>query len=108
MDMVVAKKEVWLTLLEPTIGSEINKTRPCVIISPDIANRYKENVVIVPLTSTRKNFPSRVDCKFENKNGQLVIDQIRSVDKTRLVKKLGTIDEATSNKVYEMIKIYFK
>ncbi len=108
MDMVVIKKEVWLTILEPTIGSEINKTRPCVVISPDIANKYKDSVIIVPLTSTKRNYPSRVDCEFKNKEGQIVIDQIRTIDKSRLVKKLGTIDDETSDKVYEMIKIYFK
>lgn len=106
--MVVIKKEVWLTILEPTIGSEINKTRPCVVISPDIANKYKDSVIIVPLTSTKRNYPSRVDCEFKNKEGQIVIDQIRTIDKSRLVKKLGTIDDETSDKVYEMIKIYFK
>ncbi len=108
MDMVVLKKEVWLTILEPTIGSEINKTRPCVVISPDIANKYKDSVIIVPLTSTKRNYPSRVDCEFKNKEGQIVIDQIRTIDKSRLVKKLGTIDDETSDKVYEIIKIYFK
>jgi len=106
--MVVLKKEVWMTKLEPTIGSEINKTRPCIIVSPDIANKYNRSVVIIPLTSKLKDFPSRVNCIFQNKQGQIVIDQIRTVDKTRLVKKLGTIDESTSKKVYEMIKIYFK
>lgn len=106
--MVVLKKEVWLTILEPTIGSEINKTRPCVVISPDIANKYKDSVIIVPLTSTKRNYPSRVDCEFKNKEGQIVIDQIRTIDKSRLVKKLGTIDDETSDKVYEIIKIYFK
>jgi len=106
--MVVLKNEVWMTRLEPTIGTEINKTRPCIIISPDVVNRYKNNVVIVPLTSKLKDSPSRINCQFQNKNGQVVIDQIRTVDKIRLVKKLGNIDIITSRKVYEMIKIYFK
>ena len=106
--MVVLKNEVWMTTLEPTIGSEIRKIRPCIIVSPDVANKHKKNVVIIPLTSKLKNYPSRVNCIFQNKNGQIVIDQIRAVDKIRLVKKLGTIDESTSKAVYEMIKIYFK
>jgi mRNA interferase MazF len=106
--MVVLKNEVWMTKLEPIVGSEINKTRPCIIVSPDVANNNKKSVVIIPLTSKLKAFPSRVNCTFQNKNGQIVIDQIRSVDKIRLVKKLGAIDDATSKKVYEMIKIYFK
>ena len=106
--MVALKNEVWMTRLEPTIGTEINKTRPCIIISPDVANKYKNNVVIVPLTSKLKDSPSRINCEFQNKNGQVVIDQIRTVDKIRLVKKLGNIDQKTSKNIYEMIKIYFK
>ena len=106
--MVVEKKEIWLTILEPTIGSEINKTRPCIIVSPDVANKYKDSVIIVPLTSTKRNFPSRVDYNFKNKEGQIVVDQIRAIDKSRLVKKIGIIDDHTSNKVYEIIKLYFK
>ena len=97
-----------MTILEPTIGSEINKTRPCIIVSPDIANVHNRSVVIIPLTSKLKDYPSRVNCRFQNKQGQIVIDQIRTVDKIRLVKKLGTIDDSTSKKVYEMIKVYFR
>jgi mRNA interferase MazF len=108
MDMVVLKNEVWMTKLEPTIGSEINITRPCIIVSPDIANMHQQSVVIIPLTSKLKDYPSRVKCTFQNKQGQIVINQIRTIDKTRLVKKLGIIDDATSKKVYEMIKVYFK
>lgn len=106
--MVVLKNEVWMTTLEPTLGSEINKTRPCIIVSPDVSNKHKKSVVIIPLTSKLKDFPSRVNCTFQNKQGQIVIDQIRTVDKIRLVKKIGTIDDETSKKIYEMIKIYFK
>lgn len=106
--MVVLKNEVWMTTLEPTLGSEINKTRPCIIVSPDVSNKHKKSVVIIPLTSKLKDFPSRVNCTFQNKQGQIVIDQIRTVDKIRLVKKLGTIDDVISKKIYEMIKIYFK
>jgi len=106
--MVVLKNEVWMTTLEPTVGSEISKTRPCIIFSPDVSNKFKKSVVIIPLTSKLKDYPSRVNCIFQNKAGQIVIDQIRTVDKIRLVKRLGTIDDTTSKKVYEMIKIYFK
>ena len=95
--MVVLKNEVWLI-----------KTRPCIIFSPDISNKHKKSVVIIPLTSKLKEYPSRVNCTFQNKNGQIVVDQIRTVDTTRLVKKLVTIDDANSKKVYEMIKIYFR
>jgi len=106
--MVVLKNEIWMANFSPSRGTEINKIRPCIVISPDLANQALLNIIVAPLTSTIKNYPSRVNCTFQNKNGQIVIDQIRSVDKIRLVKKLGAIDDATSKKVYEMIKIYFK
>lgn len=106
--MVVLKNDVWMTVLETTIGSEINKTRPCIIVSPDIANMHHRSVVIIPLTSKLKDYPSRVNCTFQNKQGQIVINQIRTIDKIRLVKKLGIIEDSTSKEVYEMIKIYFK
>ena len=106
--MVVLKKEIWLVNFSPSKGSEINKIRPCLIISPNLHNKYMSNIIVIPLTSTIKEYPSRINCNFKNRNGQLMIDQIRTLDKQRLSNKLGVIDEATSNKVYEMIKIYFK
>lgn len=94
--MVAIKRfEVWLVGLNPTIGSEISKSRPCIVVSPDEANKYLHTVTVIPLTSTIRDYPTRVDCLFEDKKGQLAIDQIRSVDKVRLVKKLGTMDEET-------------
>jgi mRNA interferase MazF len=92
----------------PSKGTEINKIRPCLVISPDLANQALPNIIVAPLTSTIKNYPSRVNCDFKKKSGQIMIDQIRTIDKRRLIKVLGTIDDATSKKVYEMIKIYFK
>ena len=77
------------------------------IISPDEANKYLDTVVIAPLTSANKGYPSRVDCKFDGKEGQIVIDQLRSVDKSRLTKKLGIIDKATSLKVFTVLHEYF-
>jgi mRNA interferase MazF len=106
--MVVLKNEIWMANFSPSRGTEINKIRPCIVISPDLANQALPNIIVAPLTSTIKNYPSRVNCTFQNKNGQIVVDQIRTIDKIRLVKKLGTIDDTTSKKVYEMIKIYFK
>ena len=106
--MVVLKNEVWMANFSPSIGSEINKIRPCLIISPNVANRSLENVIVAPLTSSLKLYPSRVNCTFMKREGQIMIDQIRSLDKRRLIKPLGTIDESTSKEVYEMIKIYFK
>jgi mRNA interferase MazF len=96
---VVTRFDIYLVDLEPTRGSEIRKTRPCVIISPDEMNRPLRTVIIAPLTSTRKGYPSRVSCQFENKAGEIVLDQIRTVDKTRLAKRLGTLDLPTQGTV---------
>jgi mRNA interferase MazF len=92
MGMVVARFDVFRVALDPTIGSEIQKTRPCVIISPDEMNLYLATAIVAPMTTKGKLYPSRVPVYFEGKDGLIVLDQIRTVDKTRLVKKLGTID----------------
>ena len=91
--------EVWLVNLDPTQGSEINKTRPCVVISPDELNRYLRTVTIAALTSVGRDYPSRVNCQFQGKAGQVALDHIRSVDKSRLVRKLGTISATTAQGV---------
>jgi mRNA interferase MazF len=106
--MVVLKNEVWLTSLDPTIGREISKARPCVILSPDVINKYSDTVTVGPLTSTLKKYPTRIDCNVNSKKGQIVIDQIRSIDKSRLIKKISSINEVTSDKVYKIIVAYFK
>ncbi|MCX6212752.1 MAG: type II toxin-antitoxin system PemK/MazF family toxin [Bacteroidetes bacterium] len=106
--MVVLKNEVWLTSLDPTIGREINKSRPCVILSPNVINKYSATVTVAPLTSTLKKYPTRIDCNVNGKKGQIVIDQIRTIDKTRLIKKISTINEATAEKIYETIVAYFR
>jgi len=92
MAMVVNRFDVYLINLDPTIGSEIQKTRPCLVISPDEMNRNIRTVIIAPMTSVQKDYPTRVTCTFRKKQGQIVLDQIRTVDKERLIKKLGTID----------------
>ena len=106
--MVVFKNEIWLTSLDPTIGREINKARPCVILSPDVINKYSATVTVAPLTSTLKKYPTRIDCNVNGKKGQIVIDQIRSIDKSRLINKISSINEVTSDKVYKTIIVYFK
>jgi mRNA interferase MazF len=106
--MVVLKNEVWLTSLDPTIGREINKSRPCVILSPNVINKYSATVTVAPLTSTLKKYPTRIDCNVNGKKGQIVIDQIRTIDKTRLIKKISTINETTAEKIYETIVAYFR
>jgi mRNA interferase MazF len=102
MDMV-KRFDIWNTELNPTIGSEVNKIRPCLIVSPDEANKYLNTVIVVPLTSTFKPYPTRIDCQFMGKSGQLAIDQIRSIDKSRLGKKLGELDIETSEKICSAI-----
>jgi mRNA interferase MazF len=93
--MVAQRFEVYLVNLDPTVGSEIQKTRPCLVISPDEMNRWIKTVIVAPMTTRGRSYPSRVDCEFQGKQGQIVLDQIRTVDKTRLVRKLGRIDKST-------------
>ena len=92
MDLVDPQRsQVWLVSLEPTQGSEINKTRPCVVVSPDETNRLLRTVIVAPLTSTIKNYPTRLSITFQNRFSSIALDQIRTVDKSRLIKKLGVI-----------------
>lgn len=93
MGVVVKRFDVFLVNLDPTIGSEIKKIRPCVVISPDEMNRYIATVIIAPMTTKGRTYPTRVACQFQGKDGQIVLDQIRTIDKTRLVKKLGQISQ---------------
>ena len=90
--MVVKRFEVYLVNLDPTLGSEIQKTRPCLVISPDEMNDHINTVIVAPMTTKGRDYPTRVNCQFEGKEGQVVLDQIRTVDKIRLVKKLGKIN----------------
>ncbi len=97
--MVVGRFDVFLVNLDPTVGSEIQKTRPCLVISPDEMNRSVRTVIIAPMTSQGKTYPTRVACTFGGKTGWVVLDQLRTVDKQRLVRKLGRLDDATSKLV---------
>ncbi len=98
---------VYLVNLDPTIGSEVQKTRPCVIISPDEMNRHVSTVIVAPMTSVKRNYPSRVNCHFQGRNGQIILDQIRTVDKTRLTKKLGRISKSESDQVLAVLQEMF-
>lgn len=111
MDMVKIKRfDVFLVNLDPTIGSEIKKTRPAVIISPDSMNLSRlKTVIIAPMTSTIKdNFPTRILTEFKDKKGQIALDQLRSIDRTRIVKKLGVIEREAQNKVLDLLSIIFQ
>ncbi|WNN87445.1 type II toxin-antitoxin system PemK/MazF family toxin [Gloeocapsopsis dulcis] len=103
--MVVRRFDVFL-VIDPTIGSEIQKTRPCLVISPDEMNRHIATVIVAPMTTKGQIYPTRVACQFQGKDGQIVLDQIRTVDKTRLVKYLGQISseaqQAVLNTLAEM------
>lgn len=105
--MVINRFDIWLINLDPTIGKEIKKTRPCLIISPDEANKYLNTVIGAPMTTTIRNYPTRVSCVFRKKKGEIAIDQIRALDTIRLVRKLGKLDEQTSKKVCETLSEYF-
>lgn len=104
---MVKRFEVYLTDLELTVGVEIKKRRPCLIISPDELNFLVRTVIIAPMTTKSRNFPSRVDCEFENKSGYIVLDQIRLVDKLRLGKHLGEIDTETQGEVLAKLQEIF-
>lgn len=91
MGMVINQYEVLLIDLEPAKGHEIKKTRPCLVISPNEMNKSIGTVIIAPMTTKSRNYPTRVEVDFQSKQGWIVLDQIRTVDKSRLVKKLGTI-----------------
>jgi mRNA interferase MazF len=108
MAMVVKRFEVWLIELNPVIGNEISKTRPCLVISPDEVNELLGTVTIAAMTSAiRVYYPHRVSCTFQNKTGQVALDHIRSVSKLRLVKKLGVMDEETCRKVCDTLTTFF-
>ncbi|UOR04704.1 type II toxin-antitoxin system PemK/MazF family toxin [Hymenobacter aerilatus] len=109
MAVVAAQRfEVWLVNLDSTQGSEISKPRPCVVLSPDEMNRYLRTVTIAALTSTQRDYPSRVDCTFQEKEGQVALDRIRSVDKTRLVRRLGVLPKTTAQAVCDRLQEIFQ
>ncbi len=106
--MVVKRFEVWLINLDPTVGSEIKKSRPCLIVSPEAINKYLDTVIAAPMTSTIRNYPTRVACIFQKIKGEIALDQIRTVDKKRLIKKLGHIDTATNILVSDLLQEMFE
>ena len=105
--MEIKRFDVYLINLDPTVGHEIKKRRPCVVISPDEMNRYIATVIIAPLTTKSRDYPTRVPCFFEGKQGQIVLDQIRTVDKSRLVKRLGTLGSTTQGRLIEVLTEMF-
>ncbi|WP_413173550.1 type II toxin-antitoxin system PemK/MazF family toxin [Anabaena azotica] len=107
MAMVVNRFDVLLVNFDPAIGSEIKKTRPCLIISPNEINHHISTVIVAPMTTKGQPYPTRVTCKFQGKEGQIVLDQIRTIDKTRLVKLLGQISEEEQKAVLDILAEMF-
>jgi len=106
--VVVQRFDVWLVTLDPTVGSEIRKTRPALVVSPDEMNAHIATVIIAPMTTKGRSYPTRVPCTFRGKSGKVVLDQLRTVDKARLVKRLGRLDAATSDAVLATLAELFE
>ena len=107
LKQAIKQFDVYLVSLDPTRGSEIKKTRPCVVISPDEMNKHIRTVITAPMTTQEKSYPTRVSCVFDGKTGQIVLDQIRTVDKTRLIKHLGALDSSTASSVLQVLQSMF-
>ena len=107
MGMVVKRFDVFLVNLDPTIAREIEKTRPCLVISPNEINHHIATVIVAPMTTKGQTYPTRVTCQFQGQNGQIVLDQIRTVDKTRLVKLLGQISVEEQKTVLDVLAQMF-
>lgn len=104
MGMVIAQYEVYLVNLDPTVGHEIKKTRPCVVISPNEMNNNIRTVIIAPMTTKSRSYPTRVPVRFDGKNGWIILDQIRTVDNIRLVKKMGKISPKVVKEIKNIIQ----
>ncbi len=105
--MDLAQYQIVLVNLDPTIGSEIKKTRPCVIISPNEMNKFLRTIVVSPMTTKSKKYPTRIEVKHDRKIGWIVIDQIRTIDKQRIIKVLGRLSISEINEVKSVIKETF-
>jgi len=105
--MVVNRFEVYLVSLDPTVGSEIKKTRPCLVVSPEEMNRHLKTVIIAPMTTRGHEYPSRVASRFEGKDGQVALDQLRTVDQSRLIKRLGKISPTARAAVLSTLAAMF-
>ena len=102
--MEIKQYQIILASLDPTIGSEIKKTRPCVVISPDEMNKHLRTVVIAPMTTSSKDYPTRVEIKHDNKISWIVLDQIRTIDKQRIIKELGKLSRPEIKEIKEVLK----
>lgn len=105
--MGISRFDVYLVKIDPTVGSEIRKTRPCLVVSPNEANRYSQTLIVAPMTTKGEAYPTRVPCRFGGKQGLVVLDQIRAVDRTRLFKKLGRLNRKTAARVLDVLQEMF-
>jgi mRNA interferase MazF len=101
--MEVNRFDVFLVSLDPTVGHEIKKTRPCTVVSPDEMNHHIGTVIIAPMTTRERDYPTRVSCSFQGVEGQVVLDQIRTVDKARLVRRLGRLSPTASDRLLSVL-----
>ena len=105
--MVIERFAVHLINLDPTVGSEIQKTRPCVVVSPDVLNSRLRTAIVAPLTTTIRPYAFRINCKFRGKPGQIALDQIRTVDQSRFVRRLGALNPDEQTKVLDVLRDMF-
>ncbi len=105
--MEIKQYQIVLVNLDPTVGSEIKKTRPCVVISPDEMNKYLRTIVIAPMTTTSRKYPTRIEVKHDRKMGWIVVDQIRTIDKQRIIKVLGRLSMPEIKELKSVIKETF-
>ncbi len=105
--MVINRFDVFLVNLDPTVGSEIRKTRPCVVVSPDEINHNLRTAIVAPMTTKGQSYPTRIVCRFKGKAGHVVLDQVRTVDRARLVRKLGQLDSRTAGAVLGVLRQMF-
>lgn len=104
---MVKRFDVYLVNLDPTVGNEIKKKRPCLVISPDELNRNISTVIVAPMTTKGHNYPTRVSCTFNDKKGQILLEQMRAVDKIRLIKRLGKVGSFVQAQVFSVLSELF-
>lgn len=107
MGVVARRFDIYLVNLDPTVGHEIRKTRPCVIVSPDEMNRHVQTVIVAPMTTKGQPYVSRIACTFQGKRGYIVLDRIRATDRIRLVKRLGRLAGASAERVLTVLSKMF-
>ena len=105
--MAINRFEVYVVNLDPTVGSEMKKTRPCLVVSPDEMNHHIRTAIVAPMTTQGQAYPTRATCRFRGKLGQVVLDQLRTVDRSRLIRRLGRLDAKASSRVLEILQEMF-